>query len=286
MPEFPPDMKAGEKAADRLRRIGRLPEDIRARALKEGLLAAATSGGHEQATSFAWALLELATVPALKPSGPSWSPMRAWGERRLRVSDTALAGVVGVWVALSDDVKAAARGVGQSRWDGACRAAQQRAPGRSSSRHFVSSAGDADGAGVDRRPARGLPAGSGPRPVQHRRRRCHRRRQDDIAAGAGELHPAVRAADHGRGVLGAGAAGRARDQPRAPAASSAGVDALHLAVGRDHAGARGPRRAPRARRPRSRAGGRTASGSSGSASCGWPSRSACFPSPSSASPRP
>ncbi len=49
--------------------------------------------------------------------------MRAWGERRLRVSDTALAGVVGVWVALSDDVKAAARGVGQSRWDGACRAA-------------------------------------------------------------------------------------------------------------------------------------------------------------------
>lgn len=107
----------------RLKRVGKLPALAQASLLREALLAVPMCGDVERATPYAWALLERATLPAIKPTGPVWSPLRAWAERRARAADAALAGVVACWGLCGADVRAAATGVGKDRWEAACRAA-------------------------------------------------------------------------------------------------------------------------------------------------------------------
>ncbi|HEX2837168.1 MAG TPA: hypothetical protein VHN77_03470 [Phycisphaerales bacterium] len=107
----------------RLKQARKLSALAQASLLREALLAVPMCGDVEKATPYAWALLELATLPAIKPSGPAWSPLRAWAERRVRAADAALAGVVACWGACGPDVRAAAMGVGKNRWEAACRTA-------------------------------------------------------------------------------------------------------------------------------------------------------------------
>lgn len=107
----------------RLKSVQRLSALAQASLLREALLAVPMCGDAERATPYAWALLELATLPAIKPTGPAWSPFRAWAERRARAADAALSGVVACWGACGADVRAAAMGVGKDRWEAACRVA-------------------------------------------------------------------------------------------------------------------------------------------------------------------
>lgn len=124
MPDPTPHATSNETVETRLQKVRSLPGILRAAALKEGLLAASTVVEHETAAPYAWALLELATLPGMKPSGPSWSPLRALAERRTRVSDAAFAGIVAAWGGLTEDVKAAAGAVAEGRWESACRTSQ------------------------------------------------------------------------------------------------------------------------------------------------------------------
>ncbi|MFO0831236.1 MAG: hypothetical protein U0637_05245 [Phycisphaerales bacterium] len=150
MPDPKPQPGSASTPEERVKKVRALGGIAQSAALREGLLAATACGEDAHAAPYAWALLELATQPAIAPSGPAWSPFRAIAERRARVSSAAMSAVAAAWTALPPDAQAASRGVGKDRWDYACRAALRdpRAAIRRSAARAVAEVGDASLAGL------------------------------------------------------------------------------------------------------------------------------------------
>jgi hypothetical protein len=144
VPETPPTTSQ-LSFSERIKRLRRLPPLAHVAALREAVLAGSTCAPGETDTSFAWALLELAALPALAPAGPAWSPLRALAERRAKASDAAMSAIAACWAIFDPDLKDAARGLAEGRWDRACRdaLADVRAPVRRSAARVVLDVGDA-----------------------------------------------------------------------------------------------------------------------------------------------
>ncbi len=123
MPKNKPQDHAIPNGSDLLKKLRALAPPQRSAALREGLLAATSVGDADAAAPLAWALVELAALPATRIEGPVWNPLRWWTEHRIKGSDAALSAIAASWTTLSEDVRKAAMGVGEDRWEFACRSA-------------------------------------------------------------------------------------------------------------------------------------------------------------------